>query len=89
MRKSRFSEEQIVAILKQSAAGMQREHICREHGISQATFYRWKAKFGCMPINALQRKLGMLNDENSWLRKIVADLTLNNAVLKDRLSKGS
>ena len=85
MKKTRFTEEQIAAILKQSEAGMKTADLCRQHGISEATFYNWKAKYGGMAVPDVQ-KLKRLEDENGKLKRIVADLTLDNTVLKDLLS---
>ena len=86
MKKTRFTEEQIAAILKQSEAGMKTADLCRQHGISEATFYNWKAKYGGMAVPDVQ-KLKRLEDENGKLKRIVADLTVDNTVLKDLLSK--
>ena len=86
MKKTRFTEEQIAGILKQSEAGMKTADLCRQNGISEATFYNWKAKYGGMAVPDVQ-KLKRLEDENGKLKRIVADLTLDNAVLKDLLSK--
>jgi putative transposase len=86
MKKSRFTEEQIVAMLKQGEAGMKTAEVCRQHGISEATFYAWKAKYGGMTASDVQ-KLKRLEEENGKLKRIVADLTLDNTVLKDLLSK--
>lgn len=86
MKKTRFTEEQIAAILKQSEAGMKTADLCRQNGISEATFYNWKAKYGGLAVTDVQ-KLKRLEDENSKLKRIVADLTLDNTVLKDLLSK--
>jgi len=86
MKKTRFTEEQIAAILKQGEAGMKTADLCRQNGISEATFYNWKAKYGGMAVPDVQ-KLKRLEDENGKLKRIVADLTLDNAVLKDLLSK--
>jgi putative transposase len=86
MRRSRYTEEQIVSILKQHEAGLGTEELCRRHGISQQTFYRWKAKYGGLDINDA-RKLKALEDENRRLKRLVADLSLDNAALKDVLSK--
>ena len=86
MRGTRYTEEQIVALLKEHEAGVGTEELCRRHGISQQTFYRWKAKYGGMePGDA--RKLKVLEDENRRLKRLVADLALDNAALKDVLSK--
>jgi putative transposase len=84
--KSRFSEEQIIGILKQQESGIPTTQICREHGISPATFYKWKAKFGGMNVGEAQR-LKQLEDENAKLKRLVADLSLDNVALKDVLSK--
>jgi putative transposase len=86
MKRTRFTEEQIVAILKHSEAGLKTAEICRQNGISEATFYKWKAKYGGMAINDVQ-KLKRLEEENAKLKRVVADLTLDNVVLKDLLSK--
>lgn len=74
MKQSRFSEEQILGILKQQEAGRTVAEVCREHGISQATYYGWKAKFGGMSVSDAQR-LRQLESENAKLRRVVADLT--------------
>lgn len=84
--KSRFSEEQIIGMLKQQESGVATAEICREHGISQATFYKWKAKFGGMNVSEAQ-KLRQLEAENAKLKRLVADLSLDNIALKDVLSK--
>jgi putative transposase len=86
MKKSRYTEEQIAAILKQGEAGMKTGDLCRQHGISEATFYNWKAKYGGMSVSDVQ-KLKRLEEENSKLKRVVADLTLDNVVLKDLISK--
>ena len=86
MKKSRFSEEQIIGLLKQQESGRTTVEVCREAGISPATFYAWKAKFGGMSVSDAQR-LRQLEAENSKLRRVVADLTLDNVALKDVLSK--
>jgi putative transposase len=86
MKKSRYNEEQIVAILKQSEAGLKTSELCRQNGISEATFYNGKAKYGGMAASDVQ-KLKRLEEENGRLKRIVADLTLDNTVLKDLLTK--
>ena len=84
--KKRFSEEQIIGILKQQESGVKTADVCREHNISQNTFYTWKSKFGGMSVSEAQR-LKALEAENAKLKRIVADLTLDNVALKDVLSK--
>jgi putative transposase len=86
MKRSRYTEEQIAAILKQGDAGMKTADLCRQHGISEATFYNWKAKYGGLSVSDVQ-KLKRLEEENSKLKRVVADLTLDNVVMKDLLSK--
>ena len=86
MRKSRFSEEQVIAILAEQELGMTTAEVCRRHGISQNTFYKWKAKFGGMDVSDA-RKLKTLESENARLKKLLADAMLDNAVLKDLLGK--
>jgi putative transposase len=86
MKGTRFTEEQIVAILKRGEAGMKTAERCRKNGISEATFYNWKAKYGGMAVSDVQ-KLKRLEEENAKLTRVVADLTLDNVVLKDLLSK--
>jgi len=82
----RYSEEQIVAVLKEAEAGLKTADICRKHGISDATFYKWKAKYAGLEVSDL-RKMKALEEENSRLKQIVADLSLDNRALKDVLSK--
>lgn len=84
--KSRFSEEQIIGILKQQESGIPTAQVCRENGVSSATFYKWKAKFGGMNVGEAQR-LRQLEEENAKLKRLVADLSLDNVALKDVLSK--
>ena len=84
--KRRFSEEQIIGILKQQESGAKTVDICREHTISANTFYVWKSKYGGMNVSEAQR-LRQLESENIKLKRIVADLSLDNVALKDLLSK--
>ncbi len=84
MKRTRFSEEQIVGVLKLAEAGQTVAEICRSQGISEATFYRWKAQYGGLEVSEL-RRLRQLEDENRRLKQIVADLTLDNTALKDVL----
>ncbi len=86
MKTSRFSEEQIIGILKQQESGRTTADICREAGISHATFYSWKAKFGGMSVSDAQR-LRQLEAENAKLRRVVADQAVDIVALKDVLSK--
>lgn len=84
--KQRFSEEQIIGILKQQENGKTTAEVCREHGISPNTFYKWKSKFGGMNVSEAQR-LRQLEAENAKLKRIVADQALDNIALKGLLSK--
>jgi putative transposase len=86
MKKSRFSETQIVKSLKEHQSGRSTEDICRELGINKATFYNWKKKYGGMETNELKR-LKELEEENRKLKQMYADLALDNKILKDVLSK--
>ena len=82
MRKSRFSEEQIISILREQEAGHPTVDVCRKHGISAGTFYKWKAKYGGMDVSDAKR-LKALEDENAKLKKLLAEAMLDNAILKD------
>ena len=82
MRKSRFSDEQIISILREQEAGTATADVCRRHGVSSATFYKWKAKFGGLDISDAKR-LRALEDENAKLKKLLAEAMLDNAILKD------
>lgn len=86
MKKSRFSEEQIAYALKQADAGSKVQEICRQMGISQATFFNWKNKFGGMGVPEL-RRLRQLEEENAQLKKLVADLSLDRQMLQDIVKK--
>jgi putative transposase len=86
MKRSRFSEEQIVAILREQEAGVPTAEVCRKHGLSSATFYKWKAKYGGLDVSEAKR-LKALEDENSRLKRLLADAMLDNAGLKELLAK--
>lgn len=86
MRKTRFKEAQIVKILKEVEAGRTVKEVCREHGISDATYYNWKSKYGGMEASDIKR-LKDLEDENRRLKQMFADLSLENKALKDVIEK--
>ena len=86
MKRSRFTEEQIIGILKEQEAGTKTADVCRRHGISEAAFYKWKAKYGGLEVSEAKR-LKTLEDENARLKKLLAEAMLDNAMLKDIASK--
>jgi len=86
MKKTRYSEEQIIGVLKEAEAGTKLPDLCRKYGISDATYYNWKAKYSGMTVSDA-RRLRQLEDENRRLKHIVADLTLDNQALKAVISK--
>ena len=86
MRTSRFTDEQIIGIVKEYEAGAKLAELCRRHGISPATFYKWRAKYGGMAVSDAKR-LRALEEENARLKRLLADTMLDNAGLKDLLSK--
>jgi putative transposase len=86
MKKTRFSETQIVSILKQQEGGRSVKEVCREQGISEATFYNWKSKYGGMEVSDVKR-MKELETENSRLKRMYAELSLDHSVLKDVISK--
>jgi len=86
MKRSRFSEEQIIAILREHEAGVKTDEVCRKHGISSATLYKWKAKYGGMDVSDA-RRLKALEEENGKLKKLLAETMLDNAILKDIAAK--
>jgi putative transposase len=86
MKKSKFSESQIVSILKEAEAGMPLEELSRQHGFSKATFYKWKAQYGGMEVSALKR-LKELEEENRRLKQMYAELSLEHKALKDIVEK--
>jgi putative transposase len=86
MKRSRFSEEQIIGVLKEHEAGTKTADLCRKHGISEATFYNWKSRFGGLDVSE-SRRLRALEGENAKLKKLLAEAHLDNAALKDLLTK--
>ena len=86
MKPSRFAEEQIIGILREQEAGMATADICRKHGISSVTFYKWKAKYGGLEVSDA-RRLKALEDENAKLKKLLAEAMLDNVMLKDVAAK--
>jgi putative transposase len=86
MKRSRFSEERIIGVLKEHQAGMSAADLCRRHGISDATFYKWRSKYGGMEVSDA-RKLKALEEENRKLKKLLAEQLLDNSTLKEMLGK--
>jgi putative transposase len=86
MKRKRFTEEQIIGVLREHEVGAKTADLCRKHGISEATFYNWKSKFGGLDVSEAKR-LKQLEGENARLKKLLADSMLDNAALKDLLSK--
>jgi putative transposase len=86
MKRSRFTEDQIISILKEYEAGVSVADLCRKHGVSDATVYKWKAKYGGMDVSEAKRLKG-LEDENARLKRLLADAMLDNAALRDLLGK--
>lgn len=86
MKRSRFTEEQIIGVLKEAEGGAKTAELARKHGISEATLYNWKAKYGGLEVSEAKR-LRALEDENAKLKRLLADAILDNAGLKDLLSK--
>jgi putative transposase len=88
MRKGRFSEEQIVAVLQEHQAGAATAELCRRHGISSATLYQWRSRYGGLSVSEL-RRLKALEDENARLKRLVAEQALDNQILKELLGKNA
>jgi putative transposase len=86
MKRSRFTEEQIIGMLKEQEAGMSAADVCRKHGVSSATFYKFKARYGGLEVSDA-RRLKALEDENAKLKKLLAEAMLDNAILKDVAAK--
>ena len=86
MKRSKFTEEQIIGILREQEAGAKTAELCRRHGVSSATFYAWKAKFGGMDVSDAKR-LKALEEENARLKRLLAESMLDQAALKDLLSR--
>ena len=86
MKKSRYTEEKIVAILKQSEEGVETAELCREHGMSDASFYKWRAKYGGMDASMVS-SMKAIEDENRRLKKMFAELSMQNELLKEALGK--
>lgn len=86
MKGKRFSEEQIIGVLKEAEAGVKTADLCRRHGITEQTFYRWKSKYGGLQVSEM-RRLRQLEEENRQLKHVVAELTLDNRALKEVLAK--